>query len=87
MKVIKRDGRFEEFQIEKLERSIKNSAGDMNIVFNNSDIKLLCNEIMRELSVACKDNDVTSSYEVIGVTVSVLKNNNFAKVINSYLGI
>ena len=42
---------------------------------------------MKELSVACKDNDLTSSYEIVGVTLSVLKNNNFGKVINSYLGI
>ena len=32
MKVIKRNGRFEDFQIEKLERSIKNSASDISIV-------------------------------------------------------
>ena len=87
MRVVKRNGTFEDFQIQKLERSIKNSASDINIVFNNSDIKLLCNEIMKELSVACKDNDLTSSYEIVGVTLSVLKNNNFGKVINSYLGI
>lgn len=87
MRVVKRNGKFEDFQIQKLERSIKNSASDINIVFNNSDIKLLCNEIMKELSVACKDNDLTSSYEIVGVTLSVLKNNNFGKVINSYLGI
>ena len=80
MRVVKRNGKFEDFQIQKLER-------DINIVFNNSDIKLLCNEIMKELSVACKDNDLTSSYEIVGVTLSVLKNNNFGKVINSYLGI
>ena len=77
MRVVKRNGKFEDFQIQKLERSIKNSASDINIVFNNSDIKLLCNEIMKELSVACKDNDLTSSYEIVGVTLSVLKNNNF----------
>lgn len=87
MKVIKRNGRFEDFQIDKLERSIKNSASDISIVLNNSDIKLLCNEIMKELSMTCEDNNVTSSYEIVGVTVSVLKNNNFAKVINSYLDI
>lgn len=87
MRVVKRNGKFEDFQIQKLERSIKNSASDINIVFNNSDIKLLCNEIMKELSVACKNNDLTSSYEIVGVTLSVLKNNNFGKVINSYLGI
>ena len=87
MRVVKRNGKFEDFQIQKLERSIKNSASDINIVFNNSDIKLLCNEIMKELSVACKENDLTSSYEIVGVTLSVLKNNNFGKVINSYLGI
>lgn len=87
MRVVKRNGKFEDFKIQKLERSIKNSASDINIVFNNSDIKLLCNEIMKELSVACKDNDLTSSYEIVGVTLSVLKNNNFGKVINSYLGI
>lgn len=87
MRVVKRNGKFEDFQIQKLERSIKNSVSDINIVFNNSDIKLLCNEIMKELSVACKDNDLTSSYEIVGVTLSVLKNNNFGKVINSYLGI
>ena len=87
MRVVKRNGKFEDFQIQKLERSIKNSASDINIVFNNSDIKLLCNEIMKELSVACKDNDLTSSDEIVGVTLSVLKNNNFGKVINSYLGI
>lgn len=85
MKVMKKNNREEIFEIGKLERSIKNSANDINITLNNSDVRVLSNEILREITILNKENELTSSYEIMGVTISVLKKNSFAQIIPSYL--
>ena len=85
LKIIKKDGRIEKFDVEKLERSIKNSAKDIKFNLNSSDVKLISNEVLKKINSLHKDEKITNSYEVIAITINVLKNNKFDIVIPSYL--
>ena len=69
MNIIKKDGRIEEFKIEKLSTSLSNAASDLNFTLNKSDI----------------NNGETSSYEVIGVVIDTLKNEKFSDVLRAYV--
>ena len=51
MYIKKKDNRLEKFDIEKLERSIKNSANDIKFELNISDLKLLSNEVIKKLKL------------------------------------
>ena len=49
MRIRKKDDREEIFEVEKLQRSIKNSAKDMNFSLNSSDVKLISDEVLKIL--------------------------------------
>lgn len=87
MNVRKKDNRVEIFEVEKIERSIKNSAKDINFELNSSDVKLISNEVLKNLSLIHGNNGTTNSYEIIGVTIEVLKQNKFDLIIPSYLNL
>lgn len=87
MNIRKKDNRVEKFEVEKLERSIKNSAADINFELNNSDVQLISKEVLRKLSLIHEIDGVTNSYEVIGLTIEVLKQNKFDLIIPSYLNL
>lgn len=87
MNIRKKDNRVEKFEVEKLERSIKNSAADINFELNNSDVQLISREVLRKLSLIHEIDGVTNSYEVIGLTIEVLKQNKFDLIIPSYLNL
>lgn len=84
-RVIKKNGQIEEFHIEKLERSIKNAASDLNMHLNISDLKLFTGEIFHKLKEIHGESNLTTSYEIIGITVAVMKSNKFHKLVASYL--
>lgn len=85
MKIVKRDGRLEDFNAKKIEISIENAANDSDTVLNESDLKILVSDVEKTLSNIRKDSLVTSSYEVIGVIFDVLKRDGFNKVLTSYV--
>ncbi len=85
MKIVKRDGRLEEFDAKKIKISIENAANDSDTVLNESDLKILVSDVEKTLSNIRKDSLVTSSYEVIGVIFDVLKRDGFNKVLTSYV--
>lgn len=87
MNIRKKDNRVEKFEVEKLERSIKNSAADINFELNNSDVQLISKEVLRKLILIHEIDGVTNSYEVIGLTIEVLKQNKFDLIIPSYLNL
>lgn len=87
MRIIKKDYREEKFDIEKLQRSIKNSAIDMNLSLNSSDVKLISDEVLKILVKLHGIDGETNSYEVIAVTVNVLKKLKFDLIIPSYLNL
>lgn len=85
MKIIKRDGRIEEFNVKKIITSIENAARDCNTLLNQSDLIMLSKEVEKLLVNIRKDSLITSSYEVIGVVFKILKKERFTQVLKSYM--
>lgn len=84
MNIIKKDGRVQEFTKDKLKTSINNSAKDANFSLTESDLNLLVSDMYNKLVSIRKDGN-TSSYEVMGVVIHVLKENKFNQIICAYI--
>jgi transcriptional repressor NrdR len=85
MKIIKKDGRLEEFNVKKIKTSIENAARDSGTMLNESDLKILVNDAEKTLLKTRNDSLITSSYEVIGVIFEILKRDGFNSILRSYL--
>ncbi|MDZ5016612.1 hypothetical protein GNF72_15515 [Clostridium perfringens] len=85
MKIIKKDGRLEEFNVKKIKTSIENAARDSGSMLNESDLKILVNDAEKTLLKTRKDSLITSSYEVIVVIIDILKRDGFYSILRSYL--
>lgn len=85
MKVIKRNGKLQELEEGKIATSVANAADDAGTVLNQSDLEIITRESIRILKIVRKDDLITSSYEIIGVVIKVLKENGFNKVCKAYL--
>ena len=85
MKIIKKDGRLEEFNINKIKTSIENAARDGGVFLNYSDLKILSADVEKEILTIRKDSPITSSYEVIGIIFSILRKDGFNKILKAYL--
>ncbi len=85
MKIIKKDGRLEEFNVKKIKTSIENAARDSGTMLNESDLKILVNDAEKTLLKTRKDSLITSSYEVIGVIFDILKRDGFNSILKSYV--
>lgn len=85
MKIIKKDGRLEEFNSRKIKTSIENSANEVGIALNESDLIILVQDIERKILQIREKELITSSYEVIGVVFSILKRNGFKNILKSYV--
>ncbi|HHD2768673.1 TPA: ATP cone domain-containing protein, partial [Clostridium perfringens] len=84
MNIIKKDGRIEEFKIEKLSTSLSNAANDLNLTLNKSDIKIITEDIEKTIK-SIRSNEATSSYEVVGILISTLKNEKFSEILKAYI--
>ena len=77
MKIIKKDGRIQDFDESKIQTSINNASKDLDeMALNESDIKVIASDVVNTLKKLRKD-DNTSSYEVIGVITDVLVKDGF----------
>ena len=85
MKIIKKDGRLEEFNINKIKTSIENAAKDSGSFLNSSDLKILAEDIKKTILLIRKDPCITSSYEVTGFLFSVLARDGFNNVLKAYI--
>lgn len=85
MKIIKKDGRIEEFNVKKIRTSIENAARDNESMLNESDLNIITSDIENTLLKIRKDTLITSSYEVIGVIFEILKRDGFNSVLKSYV--
>ena len=86
MKVIKKDGRIQEFNKEKIYTSIYNASKNSSSgILNESDAKIIIEDIDKKLKSIRKDDELTSIYEIIGVIVSVLKKDGFTELLKTYL--
>ncbi|SFB44125.1 ATP cone domain-containing protein [Clostridium frigidicarnis] len=83
MMVIKKDGRREEFNINKTKVSIENASEEFRGELNSSDLEIISKDI--EKSISQLGNKNTSSYEIIGATISILNKNGFKNVALEYV--
>ncbi|WP_138202818.1 ATP cone domain-containing protein [Haloimpatiens lingqiaonensis] len=82
MKVVKRDGRLQEFDINKIMISIERSSDDAGNPMNSSDILNLSGDIKNKL---WKDFNESVSYKDIRKTViEVLQDAGFKSVAKAY---
>ena len=86
MKVIKKDGRLQDFDLEKIKISILSATNDSKELLNESDVKILVQDINSKMKEVRKDCEDTSSYEISGIVIAVLKRDGFSDIIEKYVG-
>lgn len=83
MKIIKKDGRIQEFDKNKITTSISNAASGYSLT--EADLKMVVEDIIKLLNKIRKDETPTSSYEIIGVITDVLVQDGFKLVLKEYI--
>lgn len=86
MKVIKKDGRLQELDQNKIELSILNSTEEEMPLLNESDVKIIAEDVVNCIKEFRGEEYNTSSYEITGVVISILARDGFDDVISSYVG-
>jgi len=87
MLVLKKNGTFQEFDIEKIKKSIDNCKCNLDCYMNEGDINALAEEFNKIFSQVTKNNHHTSSYEIRGIVYHVLMENGFTNVARSYMNL
>ena len=85
MQVIKKDGRLQELDANKIKISILNATSGTKALLNELDIKIIVKDIIKIIEDLRSEYGNTSSYEIVGVVVEVLKRDGFDDVISSYI--
>lgn len=83
MKVIKKSGVKEEFDLSKVRRSIASAASDCNMMLNESDLSNACKMIESVIKAGGKEE--TSSYEIFGAVAFKLKELDYTEVVKAYI--
>ena len=86
MKVIKRDGRLQELDLEKIKISILSATNESKELLNESDVKILVEDINSKIKEVRKEGEDTSSYEISGIVIAILKRDGFSDIIEKYVG-
>ena len=86
MKVVKKDGSIESFDANKIANSILNATRDKKALLNESDIKIIIEDVIDRIKKFREENDSTSSYEITGVVISMLDRDGFDDVVSSFIG-
>lgn len=86
MKVIKKDGRLQELDPKKIEVSILNSTRDQKSLLNESDVKIVVEDVISCIKRIRGEEYNTSSYEITGIVISILARDGFDDVISSFVG-
>ena len=86
MKVIKKDGRLQELDLEKIKISILSATNESKELLNESDVKILVEDINSKIKEVRKDGENTSSYEISGIAISILKRDGFSDIVEKYIG-
>ena len=85
MKVIKRDGRLQELDLEKIKISILSATNESKELLNESDVKILVEDINSKIKEVRKEGEDTSSYEISGIVIAILKRDGFSDIIEKYV--
>ncbi|GAB6170222.1 hypothetical protein JCM1393_26820 [Clostridium carnis] len=87
MFIIKKSGQLEIFDPHKILTSIENSAKDIGIALNSSDLNLIQHDIYIKISNLRKHHEHISSYELTSIVIEVLTDLGFNRILKSYLQI
>lgn len=83
MRIIKNDGRVEEFNTSKIKHSVSNASTEINEPLTDSDLKIIEKEVLDILKVLNREE--TSSYEIFAIVIKVLSKLGFERVCKEYL--
>ncbi|MEN8078035.1 ATP cone domain-containing protein [Clostridioides difficile] len=86
MKVIKKDGRLQELDSSKIKTSILNATREKKALLNESDVKIIVEDVVNCIKDFRGEEYNTSSYEITGVIINILSRDGFDDVISSYIG-
>ncbi|EKY22484.1 ATP cone domain-containing protein [Clostridium celatum] len=86
MNVIKKNGRIQNFDESKIKVSILNASSSGSSLLNESDIKIIVEDVTKLLEKLRGSEQNTSSYEIMGAIINILKRDGFDEVISSYIG-
>lgn len=86
MKVIKKDGSIQSFDADKIANSILSSTRDNKELLNESDVKIIIEDVIAKIKEIRGENGNTSSYEITGIVISMLDRDGFDDVISSFIG-
>lgn len=82
MKIIKKNGRIEEFEVNKIKSTVSKASDDARQPLTQGDLTSLCRSI--ESKLKSMNRDLTSSYEVFGLIIIILKQEGFNKIADGY---
>lgn len=85
MMVIKKDGKLQDLNPDKIKTSILNSASETVAIVNESDIKILVSDVVETIKNIRGENGNTSSYEITGILIDILRRDGFNNVVETYL--
>lgn len=85
MKVIKKNGRLVDYDPNKIRTSLENCANDVGYILNDSDLDNIVNFANETLKNIRSNNSDTSSFEIRGVVLDALLNEDFIPVISGYI--
>lgn len=86
MQVIKKDGRVQDLEANKIKVSILSATNETKALLNESDINVIVKDIIKVIENLRSQYGNTSSYEITGIVVEVLKRDGFEEVVSSYIG-
>lgn len=83
MRVIKRNNTIDIFNPSKIRQSILNASNSSGILITDMELEYLTREITRKLNKIRYED--TSSYEIYGIVIEVLKYHNYTNIYNQYI--
>lgn len=83
MKVIKRDGRLQDFDIGKIKTSLICASDTAHMELNESDIKIILEDVEKLIKAKCKDGAIASE-KIVEAIVSTLKKDEFNKLVETF---
>ena len=81
--VVKKSGRLQKYNEEKLARSIKNAADRAGMPLNTSDVSIILKSIANRLFFG-DDKRVTKTTEVRDMVIEILKKDGYSKISDVY---
>ena len=86
MDIIKKDGRIQKFDSNKVLTSLVNASRDSEeALLNESDLNILVEDIEKTISDLREDGSASSSYEIVGIMIDILKRDGFGSVVKSFV--